>query len=458
MGKEKTKMAADEFFGPTKNMEFSEAKTLAPDKKSKYFGGAKKKKKPAPKEEATSTQRQIKFVARKKKKSDVGTKKEDKPVVAKLEEKVEKMEVESESAESYLKVTKVHELPVPKETETKAEETETKKEVEKAKEEKNEAEVDEKDSGKKSAVSKMDIDKPEKSAKNTPKEKLKFGSGKKTFGSGKKTFGSGKKKFNALSQDSPFSRAVKLKKSKPSPFSQAAKLKKSSAASQMKTTTPTKNEESKEKKIVTPATKEVKKSTSVVKTPTENAKFTKKAPKVKVLDVTKKTPVRKRTPVFKAKTTAKTTPVTKVPLPKMKAPHKTVTPSKRPATSSATNEPPAKKARVLTPLQRQQTAQWMNRADEPPNWGKKDAPSGAPFCLSGYRFVITGVLDSLKRDECRDLIMEYGGRVTGSVSGMTAYLVAGTDPGPNKVETAKEKKKKKNPFKKKKKKKKKKKS
>jgi DNA ligase (NAD+) len=49
--------------------------------------------------------------------------------------------------------------------------------------------------------------------------------------------------------------------------------------------------------------------------------------------------------------------------------------------------------------------------------------------LSGKVFVITGTLPSLSRDDAKDLIQSAGGKVTGSVSGKTDYLVAGEKAG-----------------------------
>jgi DNA ligase (NAD+) len=49
--------------------------------------------------------------------------------------------------------------------------------------------------------------------------------------------------------------------------------------------------------------------------------------------------------------------------------------------------------------------------------------------VSGKIFVLTGALPHLTRDEARDLIEARGGRVTGSVSKKTDYVVAGVDPG-----------------------------
>ncbi|MBQ2697182.1 MAG: NAD-dependent DNA ligase LigA, partial [Clostridia bacterium] len=43
--------------------------------------------------------------------------------------------------------------------------------------------------------------------------------------------------------------------------------------------------------------------------------------------------------------------------------------------------------------------------------------------------VLTGTLPDLTRDEAKALIEAQGGRVTGSVSKKTGYVVAGEDPG-----------------------------
>ncbi|MDF1520912.1 MAG: NAD-dependent DNA ligase LigA [Brevefilum sp.] len=52
-----------------------------------------------------------------------------------------------------------------------------------------------------------------------------------------------------------------------------------------------------------------------------------------------------------------------------------------------------------------------------------------PQPLEGLNFVVTGTLPSLSRTEVKDLIESHGGKVTGSVSGNTSYLVLGEDPG-----------------------------
>ena len=52
-----------------------------------------------------------------------------------------------------------------------------------------------------------------------------------------------------------------------------------------------------------------------------------------------------------------------------------------------------------------------------------------PQPLEGLTFVVTGTLPNLTRPEVKDLIETNGGKVTGSVSGNTDYLVLGEDPG-----------------------------
>ncbi|MDQ6917475.1 MAG: NAD-dependent DNA ligase LigA [Pseudomonadota bacterium] len=49
--------------------------------------------------------------------------------------------------------------------------------------------------------------------------------------------------------------------------------------------------------------------------------------------------------------------------------------------------------------------------------------------FSGSTFVITGTLPTLSRDDAKALIEEHGGKVAGSVSKKTSYVVAGADPG-----------------------------
>lgn len=57
----------------------------------------------------------------------------------------------------------------------------------------------------------------------------------------------------------------------------------------------------------------------------------------------------------------------------------------------------------------------------------RKAPRGGS--LAGKTFVLTGTLPSLTREEAKRRIESAGGKVTGSVSRNTSYLVAGEDPG-----------------------------
>lgn len=86
-------------------------------------------------------------------------------------------------------------------------------------------------------------------------------------------------------------------------------------------------------------------------------------------------------------------------------------------------------------------ASYIGRApDEPKMRGIKDiAPTGHPDALSGKSFVITGVLDSMRRPEMEEYIRTHGGRVLSSVSGKTSFLIVGEHSGKSKVETAKSK-------------------
>jgi len=57
------------------------------------------------------------------------------------------------------------------------------------------------------------------------------------------------------------------------------------------------------------------------------------------------------------------------------------------------------------------------------------APAGATGALAGKIFVLTGTLPTLSRAQATEKIEAAGGKVSGSVSARTDYVVAGTEPG-----------------------------
>ena len=57
------------------------------------------------------------------------------------------------------------------------------------------------------------------------------------------------------------------------------------------------------------------------------------------------------------------------------------------------------------------------------------APPAADLPLSGQTVVITGTLPDMSREETSKLITDNGGKVTGSVSKKTSFLLAGEAAG-----------------------------
>ncbi|WP_319238731.1 NAD-dependent DNA ligase LigA [uncultured Propionivibrio sp.] len=62
-------------------------------------------------------------------------------------------------------------------------------------------------------------------------------------------------------------------------------------------------------------------------------------------------------------------------------------------------------------------------------WPVEEGAAAEPGPLAGKTLVLTGTLPSLSRDEAKALIEAAGGRVSGSVSKKTDYVVAGADAG-----------------------------
>ncbi len=108
---------------------------------------------------------------------------------------------------------------------------------------------------------------------------------------------------------------------------------------------------------------------------------------------------------------------------------------KSPTTSSAgANEP--KKTPSFS-RGRSNYMQFVNKPT-PPNKGAKEVPQGQPNCLAGKVFIITGVLDSLEREEAEALIAQYGGSTVKSVAKKTTHALVGIEPGLKKMEKIKE--------------------
>ncbi len=97
-------------------------------------------------------------------------------------------------------------------------------------------------------------------------------------------------------------------------------------------------------------------------------------------------------------------------------------------------------AREIGPVMAQSIRSWF---DEPRNrdlvaqlaaggvrtMGEVTRVPPGPQPLAGKTFVITGTLAGMSRDEAAGRIQSLGGKVTGSVSRKTSYVVVGTEPG-----------------------------
>lgn len=72
------------------------------------------------------------------------------------------------------------------------------------------------------------------------------------------------------------------------------------------------------------------------------------------------------------------------------------------------------------------------------NPGSKEVPKGKPNCLAGLTFLVTGILESLERDEAASIIKELGGKVMTTVGKRLNYLIVGEEAGPKKLAQAEE--------------------
>ena len=71
------------------------------------------------------------------------------------------------------------------------------------------------------------------------------------------------------------------------------------------------------------------------------------------------------------------------------------------------------------------------------HWPETEVERAAKLPLAGKTFVLTGTLPNLTRDEAKERLEAMGGKVAGSVSKKTDYVVAGADPG-SKLQKARE--------------------
>jgi DNA ligase (NAD+) len=60
---------------------------------------------------------------------------------------------------------------------------------------------------------------------------------------------------------------------------------------------------------------------------------------------------------------------------------------------------------------------------------EQEGPPPGEGPLAGRTLVLTGTLPDLTREQATEMILGAGGRVTGSVSRKTDYVVAGESPG-----------------------------
>lgn len=56
--------------------------------------------------------------------------------------------------------------------------------------------------------------------------------------------------------------------------------------------------------------------------------------------------------------------------------------------------------------------------------------------MAGLSFLVTGILESLEREEINELVKQYGGKVMSTVGKRLNYLIVGEEAGPKKVAQA----------------------
>jgi DNA ligase (NAD+) len=63
------------------------------------------------------------------------------------------------------------------------------------------------------------------------------------------------------------------------------------------------------------------------------------------------------------------------------------------------------------------------------HWPVVETPPVDTQPLSRQTFLLTGTLETMTRDEAKIRVQKRGGKVVGSVSGKTTYVVVGKNPG-----------------------------
>lgn len=80
-----------------------------------------------------------------------------------------------------------------------------------------------------------------------------------------------------------------------------------------------------------------------------------------------------------------------------------------PKPAAAKNETPKTQKVEKRKISGSYRPRWLGPERDPPRHGSKPIPEGKPQCLEGIIFVLTGLNESLTREETSELISRYGG-------------------------------------------------
>jgi len=98
-------------------------------------------------------------------------------------------------------------------------------------------------------------------------------------------------------------------------------------------------------------------------------------------------------------------------------------PAKSTKKAAKNNEAPVETVKEKKPGNKFYAA-YMHRSG-PKAPGSKPIPVGRPGCFDGLKFLVSGVLESMERDECKRIIEKYGGACISGVTKKLDYLVVG---------------------------------